>query len=316
MNNDKLILFSCNSNLRLAKNICRQLGIKRLGKAKVKKFSDKETQVEIGESVRGTDVFVIQSTCNPANDNLMELLIMIDALKRASAKRITAVLPYYGYARQDRKVAPRAPITAKLVADLITAAGGHRILTVDLHAGQIQGFFNIPVDHLFAQPVMLDQIRKNYDRRKTVVVAADAGGVERATSYAKKLKTDLAIIDKRRDKPNHSRSVNIIGRVKGRYAWIIEDLVDTAGTICESAKLLLKKGAAGVGVICTHLVLSGPAIKRIEESPIDYVIGTDTIPLRGIAKKCRKISVLSISGLLAAAIKRIHEDDSVSSLFD
>jgi ribose-phosphate pyrophosphokinase len=306
-------VFSGNSNIPLAKEICHTLGIS-LGEADVKTFSDGEILVDIHESVRGMDVFVIQSTCTPGNTNLMELLIMIDAMKRASANRITAVLPYYGYARQDRKVSPRAPITAKLVADLITAAGSHRVLTMDLHAGQIQGFFNIPVDHLFAAPVLLDYMRTRFPG-DMVIVSPDAGGVERARAFAKRLKAGLAIIDKRRDSPNVAKFMNLIGEVKGLHAVILDDIVDTAGTIVEAASALKTKGAKGVYACCVHPVLSGPALQRLNDSVIQEVVVTNTIPLMPEAAAKRKFKVLSVAKLLADAIQRIHCNDSVSSLF-
>jgi ribose-phosphate pyrophosphokinase len=307
-----LRIFTGNSNIELVQKISEQLN-SPIGKSVVKNFSDGEINVEIDESVRGMDVFVIQSVCAPVNNNLMELLILIDALKRASARRITAVLPYYGYARQDRKVSPRAPISAKLVADLITTAGASRILTVDLHAGQIQGFFNIPVDHLFAAPVVLDYM-KNI-KNDMVVVSPDAGGVERARAYAKRLNTSLAIIDKRRESPNVSQVMNIIGDVDGMSAVLVDDLVDTAGTLVRAAYALMEKGAKAVYACCTHPVLSGRAVEVLMESPIEEMIVTDTIPLREEAKACPKIKVLSISSLLAEAIRRIYEDESVSDLF-
>jgi ribose-phosphate pyrophosphokinase len=307
-----LRIFTGNSNIELVRKISEKLNIP-IGKSMVKNFSDGEINVEIDESVRGMDVFVIQSICDPVNNNLMELLILIDALKRASARRITAVLPYYGYARQDRKVSPRAPISAKLVADLITTAGASRILTVDLHAGQIQGFFNIPVDHLFAAPVILDYLKKI--RNDTVVVSPDAGGVERARAYAKRLNSSLAIIDKRREGPNVSQVMNIIGDVNGMVAVLVDDMVDTGGSLVRGAYALIEKGAKAVFACCTHPVLSGRAVKVIEESPVKEMIVTDTIPLREEAKVSPKIKVLSISGLLAEAIRRIYEDESVSGLF-
>jgi ribose-phosphate pyrophosphokinase len=284
-----------------------------MGKAVVKTFSDGEVNVEIDESVRGMDVFAIQSICSPVNNNLMELLILIDALKRASARRITAVLPYYGYARQDRKVSPRAPISAKLVADLITTAGASRILAVDLHAGQIQGFFNIPVDHLFAAPIILDYLKKI--KNDVVIVSPDAGGVERARAYAKRLNASLAIIDKRRDSPNVAQVMNIIGDVSGMSAVLVDDMVDTGGTLVRGAYALMEKGAKEVRACCTHPVLSGSAIEVIMESPIKEMIVTDTIPLKSEAKACPKIKILSISSLLAEAIRRIYQDESVSDLF-
>lgn len=308
-----LRIFSGNSNLPLTLEICGILGTP-LGKASVRNFSDGEIQVDIDESVRGMDVFVIQSTCTPGNTNLMELLIMIDALKRASASRITAVLPYYGYARQDRKVSPRAPITAKLVADLITTAGANRVLTMDLHAGQIQGFFNIPVDHLFAAPVLLDYMRSRF-RENLVIVSPDAGGVERARAFAKRLNAKLAIIDKRREGPNVAKFMNIIGEVEGLQAIILDDIVDTAGTLIESSSALASKGAKRVVACCTHAVLSGPAVERINNSMIEEVTVTNTIPLKPEAIGNSKFKVLSVAKLLAEAIKRIHCNESVSSLF-
>jgi ribose-phosphate pyrophosphokinase len=307
-----LRIFTGNSNIGLVQKISEQLRTP-IGKSVVKSFSDGEINVEIDESVRGMDVFVIQSICAPVNNNLMELLILIDALKRASAERITAVLPYYGYARQDRKVVPRAPISAKLVADLITTAGASRILTVDLHAGQIQGFFDIPVDHLFAAPVLLDHLKQLKD--DIVIVSPDAGGVERARAYAKRLNTSLAIIDKRRESPNVSQVMNIIGDVSGMIAVLVDDLVDTAGTLVRAAYALIEKGANAVYACCTHPVLSGQSVKVIMESPIEEMIVTDTIPLREEAKECPKIKVLSISSLLGDAIRRIYENESVSCLF-
>jgi ribose-phosphate pyrophosphokinase len=307
-----LRLFTGNSNVELVQKISKKLKTS-IGRSVVKSFSDGEINVEIDESVRGMDVFVIQSVCDPVNKNLMELLILIDALKRASAERITAVLPYYGYARQDRKVSPRAPISAKLVADLITTAGASRILTVDLHAGQIQGFFNIPVDHLFAAPVLLDYLKQL--KNDIVIVSPDAGGVERARAYAKRLDSSLAIIDKRRESPNVSQVMNIIGDVSGLSAVLVDDLVDTGGTLARAAYALVEKGAKEVYACCTHPVLSGRAVEVILESPIEEMIVTDTIPLKKEAKACPKIKVLSISNLLADAIRRIYENESVSCLF-
>ena len=310
---DKLKIFSGNANVPLAREICNSLNIP-LGKANVKKFSDGEIQLEIEENVRGMDVFIVQSTCTPVNVSLMELLIMMDAIKRASAERITAVIPYYGYARQDRKVAPRVPITAKLVADLITTAGADRILTIDLHAGQIQGFFNIPVDHLYAAPVMVEFIKSKF-ANNLVIVSPDAGGVERARAFAKRLGASLAIIDKRRTKPNESNVMNIIGEIKGKTALLLDDMVDTAGTLTQAANALRNDGAAKVVACCTHPVLSGTAIEKISKSGLQQMVVTDTIPLREDAKSCNKISVLSVARLLGEAIKRIHNNDSVSSLF-
>jgi ribose-phosphate pyrophosphokinase len=311
-NFSRLRIFTGNSNVALVDKISERLRTP-IGKSVVKSFSDGEINVEIDESVRGMDVFVIQSICAPINDNLMELLILIDALKRASAERITAVLPYYGYARQDRKVLPRAPISAKLVADLITTAGASRILTVDLHAGQIQGFFNIPVDHLFAAPVLLGYLKRL--KRDVVIVSPDAGGVERARAFAKRLDSSLAIIDKRREAPNVSQVMNIIGDVDGMVAVLVDDMVDTGGTLARAAYALMEKGAKAVYACCTHPVLSGRSVDVIMESPIEEMIVTDTIPLREEAKRCPKIKVFSISRLLADAIRRIYNDESVSSLF-
>ena len=311
LNNLKIL--SGNSNIQLAQAMCKGLDIS-LGKANVKKFSDGEIQVEIEDNVRGMDVFVVQSTCTPVNRSLMELLIMMDAIKRASAERITAVIPYYGYARQDRKVAPRVPITAKLVADLITTAGANRILTVDLHAGQIQGFFNIPVDHLYSAPVMVEFIKETY-ADDLVIVSPDAGGVERARAFAKRLGSNLAIIDKRRPQPNESNIMNIIGDIEGKTALLLDDMVDTAGTLTQSANPLIEKGAKKVVACCTHPVLSGQAVGKINQSALQDLVVTDTIPLTKEAQSCSKIVVLSVAELLGEAIKRIHSNDSVSSLF-
>lgn len=310
---ENLKLFAGNSSGEIGKEICRFLNIP-LSQANIRTFSDGEIFMEIEENVRGMDVFVLQSTCPPVNHNLMELLIMIDALKRASSRRITAVIPYYGYARQDRKVAPRVPISAKLVADLITAAGANRVLSMDLHAGQIQGFFNIPFDHLFAAPVLLDHIRKCY-QNDLVVVSPDAGGVERARAFAKRLEAGLAIIDKRRDGVNEARAMNIIGEIKGKKAVILDDMIDTAGTLTQAAEGLKNGGVEEIYAACTHAVLSGPAVERIEKSVLMEVVVTNTIPLRRTAKACSKIKALSVSNLLGEAIKRIHEERSVSSLF-
>jgi len=310
---DKIKVFSGNSNISLATDICSVLNVP-LGRATVKSFSDGEVSVEIKENVRGRHIFIVQSTCTPVNHNLMELLIMIDAMKRASSGLITAVLPYYGYARQDRKAAPRAPITAKLVADLITASGATRVLSMDLHAGQIQGFFDIPVDHLYSMPVMLKYIRDTMGD-DIVVVSPDAGGVERARAYAKRLGASLAIIDKRRTAPNVAEVMHIIGDVRGKSAVIVDDMVDTAGTLTQAADALIKNGAKKVCASCTHAVLSGPAIKRVEESHLEELVVTDTVPLRDEAKNCKKIKVLSVAELLGEAIRRIHSYDSVSSLF-
>ena len=311
LNNLKIL--SGNSNIQLAQAICKGLDIS-LGKANVNNFSDGEIQVEIKDNVRGMDVFVVQSTCTPVNRSLMELLIMMDAIKRASAERITAVIPYYGYARQDRKVAPRVPITAKLVADLITTAGANRILTIDLHAGQIQGFFNIPVDHLYSAPVLVEFIKKKYVDN-LVIVSPDAGGVERARAFAKRLGANLAIIDKRRPQPNESNIMNIIGDIEGKTALLLDDMVDTAGTLTQSANALIEKGATKVVACCAHPVLSGQAVEKINQSALQELVVTDTIPLTKEAQSCNKIVVLSVAELLGEAIKRIHSNDSVSSLF-
>jgi ribose-phosphate pyrophosphokinase len=313
-NSANLKIFTGNANPSLARDICTVLGAP-LGKAQVKEFSDGETMVEISENIRGADVFVIQSTCNPVNKNLMELLIIIDALKRASAWRVTAVLPYYGYARQDRKVAPRAPITAKLVADVISVAGAHRVLTMDLHAGQIQGFFDIPVDHLYSSPVLLEYVR-SLGLADLVVVSPDAGGVERARSFAKKLGAGLAIIDKRRISPNVvAEDMRIIGDVAGKPTVVVDDMIDTAGTLVQGLEALKKAGAGPIYACAAHPVFSGPAIERIAKAPCEKIIVTDTIPLSEAARACPKVVQLSVASLLGEAIKRIHHDESVSSLF-
>ncbi|MDH4226708.1 MAG: ribose-phosphate pyrophosphokinase [Deltaproteobacteria bacterium] len=310
---EKIKVFTGNANIALAEEICSRLEIS-LGKAEVKSFSDGEISVDIKESVRGLDIYVVQPTCTPSNDNLMELLIMLDALKRASASCITAIIPYYGYARQDRKVAPRTPITAKLVADLIETAGATRVVCVDLHAGQIQGFFNIPVDNIYATPVLLDYMRSSFKGDDVVVVSPDAGGVERARAFAKRLDADLAIVDKRRPKANVSEVMNVIGDVSGKVAILLDDMVDTAGTMTQAAVALKDHGAKRIYACCTHAILSGPAIDRIEKSPIEEVVVTNTIP-RGKANASKKIKYLSIAPLLAEGIKRIHYGESVSSLF-
>lgn len=312
MRND-VVIVTGNSNPALAHEICEYLDMP-LGLAQVRRFSDGEVYVELGENVRGRDVFVIQSTCSPVNDNLMELLILIDALKRASARRITAVVPYYGYARQDRKVAPRVPISAKLVADLITVAGAKRLLSMDLHAGQIQGFFDIPVDHLFAAPVFLKYIREQ-SFGDQVIVSPDAGGVERAWAYAKRLDAAMAIIDKRREKPNEAKAMHIVGEVSGKTAIIIDDMVDTAGTLTQSAQTIIDQGAKEVIACATHAVLSGPAIERIESSSLKMLVVTNTVLLSERARASSKIKTMSVANLLGEAIRRIHQEDSVSSLF-
>ena len=311
---ERMRIFSGNANKKLAQDICAKLGI-ALGKANVATFSDGETRVEINENVRGMDVFIVQSTCPPVNDHVMELLVLIDAMKRASADRVTAVIPYYGYARQDRKVAPRAPITAKLVADLITTAGANRVMSMDLHAGQIQGFFNIPVDNLYATPILLKYIQKNF-AENLVIVSPDTGGVERARAFARRLNAALAIIDKRREGPNESQVMNIIGNVKGKRVIILDDMIDTAGTMVQAAAALEAEGATEVVACCSHAVLSGPAIDRIDGSNLKEVIVTDTIPLHDRARQCtKKITVLPVAGLLSEAVRRIYYNDSVSSLF-
>ena len=310
-----LSIFSGNANRDLADAICHAIEMTP-GNAVVSTFSDGEIFVEVRENVRGVNCFVVQPTCAPVNQNLMELLIMIDALKRASAGSIVAVLPYFGYGRQDRKVKPRTPISAKLVADLITAAGADRVVSVDMHAGQIQGFFNIPVDHLYSMPVFIDYLRfSGLGGDKAVVISPDAGGVERARAYAKRLESTMAIIDKRRPAPNISEVMNIIGDVKGKHAVIIDDMIDTAGTITAAAKVVLEQGAKSVVACATHGVLSGPAIERVSGSLLSELIISDTIPLTASAKACGKIKVLSVARLLGEAIKRIHHGDSISNLF-
>jgi ribose-phosphate pyrophosphokinase len=306
-------IFSGNSNLALTRKICEYLNMP-MGGAKVSTFSDGEIQIEIHDNVRTKDVFIVQSTSKPVNDNLMECLLMIDAMKRASARHITVVMPYYGYARQDKKVAPRVPISAKLVADMITLAGADRIITVDLHAGQIQGFFNIPVDNLFAAPVLLDYMRSHF-QDNLVVVSPDAGGVERARAFAKRLSAGLAIVDKRRSAPNEAKAMAVIGDVRNKTAVILDDMVDTAGTLTEAASVLLEKGASEVHACCAHPVLSGPALDRIESSQLMSLVATDTIPLTPRGQACEKITVLSIANLLGEAIIRSYRGDSVTSLF-
>ncbi len=305
-------IFSGNANFAMSEEIAEHLGLE-VSRADVRKFSDGEIFVEIRENVRGTDAFIVQPTCTPVNDHLMELVIMADAMRRASARRITAVIPYYGYARQDRKVAPRVPISAKVVAEMLMAVGVRRVLCMDLHAGQIQGFFNIPVDHLYAAPVLIDHIRENFD--DFIMISPDAGGVERTRAFAKRLNCGLAIIDKRRDRPNHSEAMHVIGDVKGKIAILMDDMVDTAGTLCHGADTLLENGAKEVHACCSHGVLSGPAVDRLNSSEIKSLVVTNTIPLRENARDCGKIKVLSVSSLLAEAIRRIHNEDSVSSLF-
>ena len=308
-----MAIFTGNSNPGLARKICEYLSLP-LGGAEVKTFSDGEIQIEIHENVRLKDVFVVQSTCSPVNDNLVELLLMIDAFNRSSTKKITAVIPYFGYARQDKKVAPRVPISAKLVADMITTAGADRIITMDLHAGQIQGFFNIPVDNLFAAPVLIEYIRNNF-RDEMVIVSPDAGGVERARAFAKRLNADLAIIDKRRDAPNQAKAMAVIGDVTDKVAIILDDMVDTAGTLTEAADAVKNAGAREIHACCAHPVLSGPAIDRITNSELKSMVVTDTIPLAERAAACDKIKVLTISQLVGEAIIRSFRGDSVTSLF-
>lgn len=309
----KIRVFAGSANKALAKKIASEMDVS-LTKAKIKNFSDGETFVELGRSVCGKDVFIIQPTCTPVNDNVMELFIMIDACRRASAGRITAVMPYYGYARQDRKNAPRTPITSKLVANMLVEAGVDRILTMDLHAGQIQGFFDIPVDHLYATPVMLAHIKQRF-KKDFVMVSPDAGGAERTRAYAKRLGVGFAIIDKMREKANKAEAMNVVGNVKGKKAILLDDMVDTAGTLCEGARILKKKGATEVHACCTHPVLSGPAITRIKKSKIKTLTVTDSIPLSKRAQKCKKIEVIFVAGMIGRAIRRISQERSVSKLF-
>ena len=306
-------IFTGNSNLTLAKKICEYLHLP-LGNAQVGTFSDGEIQIEIDENVRAKDVFVIQSTCAPVNDNLVELLLMIDALKRSSAIRITAVIPYFGYARQDKKVAPRVPISAKLVADMVALAGANRVITMDLHAGQIQGFFDIPVDNIFAAPLLIEYIRSKFNDN-LAIVSPDAGGVERARAFAKRLDADLAIIDKRRSAPNQAKAMAVIGDVRDKVAVILDDMADTAGTLTGAADALKAEGAREIHACCAHAVLSGPAIERIVNSHIKNLVVTDTIPLNEKAAACGKIVVISIAELVGEAIIRSYRGDSVTSLF-
>ncbi len=310
-----LKVFAGTSNARLARDICGELGME-LSKAEVGRFSDGEISVEIGENVRGIDTFIVQSTCPPANDHLMELLIMCDALKRASAGSITAVVPYYGYGRQDRKVAPRTPITAKLIANLLESAGATRVVSMDMHAGQIQGFFDIPFDHLYASPVFLEDIRKTFPKsEELVIVSPDAGGVERARAYSKRMSCPLAIVDKRRPKANVAEVMHLIGDVKDRDAILLDDMVDTAGTLTQAAAALKQKGARRVFAYTVHPVLSGPAISRINESVLESIVVADTIPLSDQAAACPKVKAMSTAPLFAEAIRRIHSGESLSSLF-
>lgn len=309
-------IFSGNSNKLFAEKVASHLGLP-LGKSTVSRFADGEIQLEIQESVRGATVFVIQSTCPPVNENYMELFVMLDALKRASAKHIVAVIPYYGYARQDRKVAPRAPISAKCMADLLTTAGASRVLCVDLHAAQIQGFFNCSVDHLFAIPTLAQHWRETYGQGQDyVVVSPDAGGVERARAFAKRIDCSMAIIDKRRSGPNVAKALHLIGDVRDKTAIIVDDMIDTAGTLTQGVDTLLNNGAKSVFAVATHALLSGPAIQRIQESGLSKVIVTDTIPLNEKAAQCPKIVVTSMAPIVGQAIQRIYGNESVSSLFD
>lgn len=314
MSYDRLMVFTGNANPKLAASVAQHLHI-HLGRATVSRFSDGEVMVELLENVRGKDVFILQSTCAPTNDNLMEVLVMVDALKRASAGRITAAMPYFGYARQDRRLrSARVAITAKLVADMLSSAGVDRLLTMDLHSDQIQGFFDIPVDNIYASPILLSDVWKN-NYPNLIVVSPDVGGVVRARALAKELEADLAIIDKRRPKPNVAKVMNIIGEVAGRTCIIMDDMVDTANTLCEAANALKEKGATRVLAYCTHPVLSGPAIERIENSALDELVVTDTIPLNEAARNCKRIRQLSTAELLAETIRRINNEESVSSLF-
>ncbi len=308
-----LKLFTGNSNLALAREIAQYIG-QDLNQATVTTFSDGEIRVRIDENVRGGDVFLIQSCCHPVNTSIMELLLLIDAVKRSSASRITAVIPYYGYGRQDRKDQPRVPISAKLIADLITAAGANRILTMDLHAGPIQGFFNIPVDHLYAMPVLLDYIKKQ-NVSDLVIVSPDAGGVERARAFAKRLNSSLAIIDKRRESPNQAEVMNIIGDVQDKHALLFDDMIDTAGTIVQTAQTCMDNGALSAWAGSTHAVLSGPALERLQSSCLHEVMVTNTIPLNGKDQQCPKLKTLTVAPLLGEAILRIHREESVTSLF-
>jgi ribose-phosphate pyrophosphokinase len=311
---DNLMVFTGNANPKLAQRVAKNLNV-HLGRATVSRFSDGEVMVELLENVRGKDVFVLQSTCAPTNDTLMELMIMVDALRRSSAARITAAIPYFGYARQDRRPrSARVAISAKVVANMLTVAGVHRMLTMDLHADQIQGFFDIPVDNVYATPILLGDLWK-HGYKNLVVVSPDVGGVVRARAIAKQLDSDLAIIDKRRPRPNVAKVMNIIGDVDGRTCVIMDDMVDTANTLCEAARALKEQGAVRVVAYCTHAVLSGPAIERIEDSVIDELVVTDTIPLKPEAEACRKIRQVSVAELLAETMRRICEESSVSSLF-
>jgi ribose-phosphate pyrophosphokinase len=313
---DELEIFTGSSNPALAREVCEHLKV-RLGEAEVGRFPDGEVMVEVRENVRGGDCFVLQSICTPPNDNLMELLLLMDALRRASAKRISAVIPYFGYSRQDRKVAPRVPISAKLVADVVTAAGASRVLTVDLHAGQIQGFFNIPVDNLYAMPVLIQYLRKRLEGRRVSVVSPDAGGVERARAFARRLNANLAIIDKRRPRASEVAEMQLVGEVRDSSALLVDDMIDTAGTITEAAKVVLNAGASEVLACATHPILSDPACERLNKSHIKEMITTNPFPLRAKAQaELGSLKVLSVASLIAEAIRRIHNEESVSSLFN
>ncbi|MBJ96307.1 MAG: phosphoribosylpyrophosphate synthetase [Rickettsiales bacterium] len=309
-----LKILSGGASPSFARRLAEHLG-QELGHVHIQRFADGEVFVEVGDNIRGRDVFVIQSTCPPVNEHLMELLVIMDAVKRASADRVTVVTPYFGYARQDRKVSPRTPISAKLVADLLQVAGADRLLTVDLHAGQIQGFFDIPVDHLYASSALIAEVRRITEQHDVVVVSPDSGGVPRARAYAKELGVPLAVIDKRRDRPNEIAEMRIVGDVEGRYAVLVDDMVDTAGTLTRAAGALKQKGAVAVSAVCSHGVLSGPAVDRVEDSVLEHLVVSDTIPLRDHAEACNKIRVVSVAALLGEAIRRIHTGDSVSSLF-
>jgi ribose-phosphate pyrophosphokinase len=310
-----LKILTGNSNPEFAQKLASSIGTE-VGRLSLRRFADGEVYVEIKDNVRGRDVFIVQSTCAPANEHIMELLVLMDAVKRASADRVTVVTPYYGYARQDRKVAPRSPISAKLVADLLQVAGADRLLSLDLHAGQIQGFFDIPVDNMYASPAFIPSIRKIIEGQDVVIVSPDAGGVQRARAYGKKIDAPIAMIDKRRERANEVAEMNIIGDVAGRFAIIVDDMVDTAGTLTKAAQAVVDAGATGVAAVCTHAVLSGPAVERISKSVLHSLIVSDSIPLRDEAKACDKIQVASVGPLLGEAVRRIHTGDSVSSLFE
>jgi ribose-phosphate pyrophosphokinase len=307
-------LFTGSSNPALANEIADYLQ-QPLGRVTIQRFADGEIYVEIGENIRNADVYLIQSTCAPVNDHLMELLVMVDTCKRASANSITLVLPYYGYARQDRKVAPRTPITAKLVADLLSAAGADRVVAMDLHAGQIQGFFSTPVDHIYAMPVFLRDIKERFSGKDLIIVSPDAGGVERVRMYSKRLECPIAVIDKRRERANVVESMNVVGDVRGKVAVLVDDMIDTGGTICQAAQALLDQGAIEVAAYTTHPVFSGPAIDRLSKSVLSHVVCGNTIPLPAAARDVKKITQLSVAPMLGEAISRIHAGESVSALF-